>query len=548
MKAQITSTVVRGSANTASSGHTRRRGLSKGLANFNLAALLILLVTSAAPAWAQVVPGFLEGALTDVNVADRTARINGVLMNIPVGTPMSTPTVDLNALAATQGVEPLTLLEGPPLPGRSTPGFIAGTCLCATTVDPLTGLVTATGMVIEPAENVLLSTVTTHNCVTPSCDPDDDPLNELRVGGTLMDPNSDPRMISDPITNRGFKLNLMLGNLVGAAASAEGYMGNTGNLHLYLLEVSGGVLVNVGVTEVSILRARCRQRGDMGDWTVLGATHDPGTGMVTFRRGDSGAVLGTATVIADATDPNFGAYLFSENVTGTCTDTIIADFGTATVTSGVDIRAGALAPAPVATVLLPRPAGNTQPVTVDDALTTTVNTESTFGNLFLLDNDTDPENDVLTIVSVSPTSAAGGTITDNGNGTFTYMPAPGFSGADTFTYMIADGFIPAVIGSVNVTVETPVVDNLVVQRALFQATTGEWRIQGTSSIVGPGNTVTVYLGATVGGQVIGVAAVDVLGSWEFREQNSAILPGIESTISVISTVNGTLEGFPIAFK
>ncbi len=551
MKLQIASRVIQCNASTSPvpSRATRYRRFYNGLTCFKLAVLVVLFVITAAPTRAQVIPGFLEGPLSDVDVAGRTARVNGVLMNIPVGTPMSSPTVDFNALAATQGVDALTLLVGTPLPGRSMPGFTGGTCLCATEVDPVTGIVTATNMVLEPSENVILAAVTTHKCLTPSCDPDDNPLNELRVGGILLNPNSDVRLVSDPTTNRGFEVNLMLGNLVGVGAGAEGYMGNTGNLHLYLLEVSGGILVNAGVTEVSILRARCRQRGDIADWTVLGATHDPGAGMVTLRRSDTGAVLGSTPVVADATDPKFGAYLFSADVTGTCTDSIISDFGTATTTSGVDVRGGAMALAAApAVVLQTRAAGNALPVTTDDIFTTAVNIESTFGGLFLLGNDTDAENDTLTIVSVSPTSAKGGTVADNMDGTFTYTPAPGFSGADTFTYMIADGFIPAVVGSVNVTVETPVVDNLVVQRALFQADTGEWRIRGTSSIGGSGNTVTIYLGATVGGQVIGSVTVDMLGSWEFRGQNALINLGLETTVSVSSTANGVLEGFPLTFK
>jgi hypothetical protein len=43
---------------------------------------------------------------------------------------------------------------------------------------------------------------------------------------------------------------------------------------------------------------------------------------------------------------------------------------------------------------------------------------------------------------------------------------------------------------------------------------GEWRIDGTSAVVGPGVTVTIYLGNT--NQIIGSAAVDTTGVWRFR--------------------------------
>ncbi|MCC1485691.1 Ig-like domain-containing protein, partial [Winogradskyella immobilis] len=40
------------------------------------------------------------------------------------------------------------------------------------------------------------------------------------------------------------------------------------------------------------------------------------------------------------------------------------------------------------------------------------------------------------------TTGTVGTVTDNGDGTFDYVPAPGFSGEDTFTYTICDDDTP----------------------------------------------------------------------------------------------------------
>ena len=57
----------------------------------------------------------------------------------------------------------------------------------------------------------------------------------------------------------------------------------------------------------------------------------------------------------------------------------------------------------------------------------------------VLANDTDPDGDPLTISSLDTTSANGGTISDNGDGTVTYTPADGFTGTDTFNYHISDG-------------------------------------------------------------------------------------------------------------
>jgi len=156
---------------------------------------------------------------------------------------------------------------------------------------------------------------------------------------------------------------------------------------------------------------------------------------------------------------------------------------------------------------------------------------------------------VLTLISVATTSTAGGTINDNLDGTFTYTPPGGFSGADTLTYSVADGYIPAVTGTVNVTVESPQTDTLTIQKAIYEAGPLEWRIRGTSSIVGPGNSVTIYLGRTIGTPtVIGTVQVDALGDWEFRQSNSPTLPGSETTVSAFSSYRGIVEGFPIQFK
>jgi len=55
----------------------------------------------------------------------------------------------------------------------------------------------------------------------------------------------------------------------------------------------------------------------------------------------------------------------------------------------------------------------------------------------VLDNDSDPENDPLTAILVeAPTH---GTLTLNPDGTFKYVPTPGFLGEDSFLYVANDG-------------------------------------------------------------------------------------------------------------
>lgn len=68
-------------------------------------------------------------------------------------------------------------------------------------------------------------------------------------------------------------------------------------------------------------------------------------------------------------------------------------------------------------------------------------------------NDTDPENDPITLTEVVPTPPKNGTATFDGeaNG-FLYEPAPGFSGTDTFSYVIRDSEGDESIGHVHVAV------------------------------------------------------------------------------------------------
>ncbi|MGB1540359.1 MAG: cadherin-like domain-containing protein, partial [Rickettsiales bacterium] len=57
----------------------------------------------------------------------------------------------------------------------------------------------------------------------------------------------------------------------------------------------------------------------------------------------------------------------------------------------------------------------------------------------LLDNDSDPETSTLSVDAIDAVGVNGGTIIDNGDGTFTYTPAALYVGVDSFTYTLSDG-------------------------------------------------------------------------------------------------------------
>ncbi|WP_109300564.1 Ig-like domain-containing protein, partial [Aquimarina sp. AU474] len=95
------------------------------------------------------------------------------------------------------------------------------------------------------------------------------------------------------------------------------------------------------------------------------------------------------------------------------------------------------------------------PVAVDDTVTTTEDTPVTTGNV--LDNDTVVDNATITAFDV--TSTNGGTVVNNGDGTFTYTPPTGFVGDDTFTYTLCDDDTPPSCDTATVTVTVGEVAN-----------------------------------------------------------------------------------------
>lgn len=78
---------------------------------------------------------------------------------------------------------------------------------------------------------------------------------------------------------------------------------------------------------------------------------------------------------------------------------------------------------------------NTLPVAVDDAETTVADSKVIID---VLVNDTDANNDTLTISAYDSTSAEGGTVSLV-DGKLSYIPKAGFTGTDTFNYTISDG-------------------------------------------------------------------------------------------------------------
>jgi hypothetical protein len=83
------------------------------------------------------------------------------------------------------------------------------------------------------------------------------------------------------------------------------------------------------------------------------------------------------------------------------------------------------------------PATNQAPVAEDDGYSTVENTTLTVSAPGVLADDSDAEGNPLTAMLVD--DASSGQLTLNADGSFVYVPAPGFSGSDSFTYEANDG-------------------------------------------------------------------------------------------------------------
>ncbi|WP_222615311.1 Ig-like domain-containing protein [Persicimonas caeni] len=99
--------------------------------------------------------------------------------------------------------------------------------------------------------------------------------------------------------------------------------------------------------------------------------------------------------------------------------------------------------------------GGVPPVANADSYTTDEDALLDVSAPGVLGNDTDPDNDPLSVTGVL-TDVAHGTLTLNADGSFTYTPDADFNGSDSFTYEISDGSRTA-SASVTLTI-TPVND------------------------------------------------------------------------------------------
>ena len=157
-------------------------------------------------------------------------------------------------------------------------------------------------------------------------------------------------------------------------------------------------------------------------------------------------VEGDTLSVTQVTTPTNGTAIIKSASTTTVTYTPNANFnGTDsfdyTVSDGNDTDTG--------TVTVTVTAVNDPPIAVDDTSSTD---EDTAVDINVVSNDTDADEDTLSVTQVTTPSNGTAAIVAGSTTTVTYTPTANFNGTDSFTYTVSDG-TDTDTGTVNVTVE-----------------------------------------------------------------------------------------------
>ena len=91
-------------------------------------------------------------------------------------------------------------------------------------------------------------------------------------------------------------------------------------------------------------------------------------------------------------------------------------------------------------------------------------------------------------------------------------------------------------------------ENLTVTRAEFRTRDAEWRISGTSDVLGFGVNISIFIGNGLGGPLLAQVTVDPLGEWEYRVEGSSVQPDETRAISIQSSSGGTLLNIPLNIR
>ncbi|WP_147678517.1 Ig-like domain-containing protein, partial [Algibacter pacificus] len=129
----------------------------------------------------------------------------------------------------------------------------------------------------------------------------------------------------------------------------------------------------------------------------------------------------------------------------------------------------------------------------------------------VLTNDEDTEGDIQAVTAFDASSAKGGVVQVNNDGSYIYTPPAGFTGTDTFTYTICDDGMPQACDTTTVTIEVLADPNLDI-----------------NEVIANNDTATTESGVPVSGNL-------VVNDFDPEGDNLVI-----NTIPVTDPTNGTL--------
>lgn len=152
---------------------------------------------------------------------------------------------------------------------------------------------------------------------------------------------------------------------------------------------------------------------------------------------------GDQLTVVSVSNPLRGTVKINEDGTVTYTPNLNVN-GTDSFTYTIKDDNGGTATATVSVTINPV---NDAPIAVNDSADTKTGTAV---KIDVLANDSDPENDALSVLEV--TQGKDGTVVINEDGTVTYTPNAGFIGKDTFTYVVMDEHEAIATGTVTVNV------------------------------------------------------------------------------------------------
>ena len=145
---------------------------------------------------------------------------------------------------------------------------------------------------------------------------------------------------------------------------------------------------------------------------------------------------------------------------------------------------------------------NRPPVAQNNGGATTQGRALSFANDKLLSNDSDPDGDPLSVISVTAMSTNGGSVA-LAAGRVTYTPLPGFNGLDRFSYTISDGRGGTATADVEVLVVSgslPGLNQVAIQvvpggvRIRFAGIPGRtYDLQRAPAVTGPWSTLSIVV-------------------------------------------------------